>query len=66
MEFIISSSHCICKLTSTPKAQGILWKRRRKDYKSQMIREFAVRLDLLVMYKTTAIKSHKHLSPNMS
>lgn len=54
------------KLNSTPKAQGMLWKRRRKDYKSKMIWEFAVRLGLLVMYKARATKSHQHPSPNMS
>jgi hypothetical protein len=43
------------------------WKRRRqKDCKSQRIRDFGVRLCLLVMSEAKPIESHQHGCPNMS
>lgn len=34
------------QLSPTSKAQGTLWRREQKDFKSQKISEFAVRLSL--------------------
>lgn len=48
------------------KAQGTLSKRRQKDYKSQKVREFAVRLCFLVTSEATPLMSHQHDSFNMS
>lgn len=39
--------------TPQPMAQGLLWKRKQKDPKSQRIREFTVRLCLLGLVEVT-------------
>lgn len=52
--------------TPIPQDQGILLKRSQKDFKSQRIWEFAVRLCLLLIVEAIPIKSHKHDCPNLS
>ena len=58
---VMENSHngYIYKATPACKAQGTSWRRRQKDYRSQRIREFAVKLSLLVKSEATLIKSHQ-------
>ena len=42
------------------------WKRRQKDGKSQRIREFALRLCLLVISEARYVKYHHHECENVS
>lgn len=49
----------------TPKAQGMLRKREQEDCKSQKIKEFAVRLCLLVLSEARHRKSHQSDSPHV-
>lgn len=48
-----------------PKAQGMLRKGEQEDCKSQKIKEFAVRLCLLVLSEVRHIKSHQCGCPNV-
>lgn len=61
-----SSNTYIYKRTPTPEAQGTLQKRRWRDCKSQRMREFAIKLCLLIMSEVAPIKSHPHDGLNMS
>lgn len=61
-----SANGCIYKTTPEHKTQGTLQKRRQKGFKSQMSRDFAVRLGLLVTSESTPVKSHQHDNLNVN
>lgn len=44
---------------SAPKAQGTLWKKGQKEWKSQRVRKFAVRLCFLVMSEATPVTTRQ-------
>lgn len=63
---VVEPSGYIYKKTSAPKAQGTLQKSGQRDFKSKRIREFAVRLGLLIKSEMRFLQSQQHKGPNMS
>ena len=52
--------------TPTFKAQGTLQYVGQRDFKNQKIREFAVRMCLLIRSEVIPIKSYQHICPYVS